>query len=99
MLSVENVHHMVMSALYQGSGVLRLRWRWRAAARLLACLLIFPTSLISSAQTSSVQTSAKTPADHYYDPLPQETGTAGLQLMLRRLHTTGRLMQVESLGS
>ena len=33
-------------------------------------------------------------ADHYYDPLPQETGDAGLELTLRRLQTTGRLMQV-----
>jgi hypothetical protein len=32
-------------------------------------------------------------ADHYYEPLPQETGAAGLKLMLRRLQTTGRLMQ------
>jgi LmbE family N-acetylglucosaminyl deacetylase len=31
--------------------------------------------------------------DHYYDPLPQETGEAGLKLVLRRLMTTGRLMQ------
>ena len=34
--------------------------------------------------------------DHYYEPLPQETGAAGLKLMLRRLQTTGRLMQVDA---
>jgi hypothetical protein len=34
--------------------------------------------------------------DHYYEPLPQETGTAGLKLMLRRLQTTARLMQVDA---
>ncbi|MGB8976149.1 MAG: PIG-L family deacetylase [Terriglobales bacterium] len=33
-------------------------------------------------------------ADHYYEPLPQETGAAGLKLELRKLATTGRLMQV-----
>jgi LmbE family N-acetylglucosaminyl deacetylase len=33
-------------------------------------------------------------ADHYYDPLPQDTGEKGLQLALRRLQTTARLMQV-----
>jgi LmbE family N-acetylglucosaminyl deacetylase len=32
--------------------------------------------------------------DHYYEPLPQETGAPGLKLVLRRLQTTGRLMQV-----
>jgi LmbE family N-acetylglucosaminyl deacetylase len=32
--------------------------------------------------------------DHYYEPLPQETGEAGLKLELRKLATTGRLMQV-----
>ena len=32
--------------------------------------------------------------DRYYEPLPQETGAAGLKLMLRRLQTTARLMQV-----
>ncbi len=36
---------------------------------------------------------AENKADHFYDPLPQETGTNGLKLMLRRLQTTGRLMQ------
>ena len=34
--------------------------------------------------------------DHYYEPLPQETGEAGVKLMLRRLQTTGRLMQVDA---
>ena len=32
--------------------------------------------------------------DHYYEPLPQDTGEAGLKLTLRKLETTGRLMQV-----
>ena len=65
----------------------------RAAALVLAGLMVLPASLLSSAQTSSAPASEKTP-DHYYDPLPQETGAAGLQLMLRRLQTTARLMQV-----
>ena len=44
-----------------------------------------PTADRSSADHSS--------ADHFYEPLPQETGAAGLKLMLRRLQTTTRLMQ------
>jgi LmbE family N-acetylglucosaminyl deacetylase len=34
--------------------------------------------------------------DHYYEPLPQETGVTGLKLLLRKLQTTGRLMQVDA---
>jgi LmbE family N-acetylglucosaminyl deacetylase len=34
--------------------------------------------------------------DHYYEPLPQETGAAGLKLVLRQLQTTARLMQVDA---
>ncbi len=36
------------------------------------------------------------PDDQYYDPLPQDTGASGLQLMLRRLQTTARLMQTDA---
>src|SRR6266436_4664326 len=60
----------------------------RAAAILLVGLLALP------APFSSAQSGDKQDVDHYYDPLPQETGAAGLKLMLRRLQTTGRLMQV-----
>jgi hypothetical protein len=72
-----------------------------AVAGILACVLVLPTSVVSSAQTSSAPVSSspasdKTPVDHYYEPLPQETGAAGLKLLLRRLQTTGRLMQVDA---
>src|SRR3982074_242322 len=66
-----------------------LKFGKRAAAAVLAILLLAPTSISSSAQTSD-----KAGDDHYYEPLPQETGAAGLRVMLRRLETTGRLMQV-----
>src|SRR3982074_3648383 len=66
-----------------------LKFGKRAAAAVLAILLLAPTSISSSAQTSD-----KAGDDHYYEPLPQETGAAGLKLMVRRLETTGRLMQV-----
>src|SRR5205085_11450653 len=42
------------------------------------------------------ETTAKTEGDHYYEPLSQETGPNGLKLMLRKLETTGRLMQVDA---
>jgi LmbE family N-acetylglucosaminyl deacetylase len=35
-------------------------------------------------------------ADHYYEPLPQEMGENGLKLEMRKLGTTGRLMQVDA---
>ncbi len=38
----------------------------------------------------------KSAIDRYYDPLPQDTGEAGLALTLRKLETTGRLMQVDA---
>ncbi|MGA9527909.1 MAG: PIG-L family deacetylase [Terriglobales bacterium] len=34
--------------------------------------------------------------DRYYDPLPQDTGEKGLELELRKLNTTGRLMQIDA---
>jgi len=34
--------------------------------------------------------------DHYYEPLPQDTGETGLKLTLRKLETTGRLMQIDA---
>ena len=60
-----------------------------ATAIALAWALAVSTASVAAAET------AQTPAgDPYYAPLPQETGAAGLKLMLRRLQTTGRLMQV-----
>ena len=62
-----------------------------AATALLAILLLLPAATFSFAQASETPTTGD---DRYYEPLPQETGPAGLKLMLRRLQTTGRLMQV-----
>src|SRR5271167_658346 len=51
--------------------------------------------LAASAALPAAGQSAEKPAvDRYYDPLPQDTGEAGLKLTLRKLATTGRLMQV-----
>ena len=56
---------------------------------------------IASPRGTSAQSGGKNAADRgvhqkadlFYEPLPQETGAAGLKLMLRRLQTTARLMQ------
>jgi LmbE family N-acetylglucosaminyl deacetylase len=59
---------------------------------MLLAVLAAPAAISVGAQTAE-KTAAVHAVDHYYDPLPQETGAAGLQLMLRRLETTARLMQ------
>jgi len=61
------------------------------AAALLG-LLLAATPAVAPAQAKP-DSNVDAHADHYYAPLPQETGAAGLKLMLRRLQTTGRLMQ------
>ena len=84
-----------MSAMLKkfGSGFLRNR---RATA-MLPVLLAASTAIPAAAQTAekaAVEHHVDNHVDHYYEPLPQETGAAGLKLMLRRLQTTARLMQV-----
>jgi LmbE family N-acetylglucosaminyl deacetylase len=68
----------------------------RIASRTLLLVLL----AISATKPAATQTTEKTTpdhaVDHYYEPLPQETGTSGLKLMLRRLQTTARLMQVDA---
>jgi LmbE family N-acetylglucosaminyl deacetylase len=61
----------------------------------IVCLLFLalpPIGAVAGADESAPKSAAK--VDHYYDPLPQEMGTSGLTLTLRKLQTTGRLMQV-----
>ncbi len=58
---------------------------------MLLVLLAASTTIFATAEAAD-----KTAADRYYEPLPQETGAAGLKLILRRLQTTGRLMQVDA---
>ncbi len=71
--------------------------RKRQVTMLLAPLAA--TALLAQSQTvgnPDADHSANHVVDGYYEPLPQDTGTAGLKLMLRRLQTTGRLMQVDA---
>jgi LmbE family N-acetylglucosaminyl deacetylase len=85
-LSLEKVHLMGMFEILKKSGS-RLVGRWAAAAMLLTA---------SGSLSATAQTAEKTSADHYYESLPQETSAAGVKLMLRRLQTTGRLLQVDA---
>jgi LmbE family N-acetylglucosaminyl deacetylase len=78
---------MCMFRMLKKFGLVR---NWIATAVLLA-LLAASVAIFTAAETVE-----KTAVDHYYEPLPQETGAAGLKLMLRRLQTTGRLMQVDA---
>jgi hypothetical protein len=60
-----------------------------AIAVLLVGLLLMPATMFAA------EPSADPANDNaYYAPLTQETGASGLKLMLRKLQTTGRLMQV-----
>ena len=67
--------------------------RGRLAATTLLVLLAAVTATSAQHETPPADHKPDHTVDHYYDPLPQETGAAGLKLMLRRLQTTGRLMQ------
>ncbi len=71
--------------------------RYRLATAMLLVLLAASTALSAAAETAEKTAGDRNvdhSADHYYEQLPQETGAAGLKLMLRRLNTTARLMQV-----
>jgi len=66
-----------------------------------AILLVLAASIAAFAAAQTAEKNAADhqvdqKTDHYYEPLPQETGAAGLKLMLRRLQTTARLMQVDA---
>lgn len=78
---------MVMLRMLKKFGLVR----YRIATAMLLVLLAASGAIFATAETVE-----KSAADHYYEPLPQETGAAGLKLMLRRLQTTGRLMQVDA---
>ena len=61
----------------------------------LAASIVVPGAA-QRAEPAPADLNANHAVDHYYEPLPQETGEAGLKLMLRRLSTTARLMQVDA---
>ena len=96
----------MFSALKEGSRDLCDLRRWFIRAALLALVIASgingtPAAAQSNGKPSDDHALARasdskpdSTADRYYDPLPQDTGEKGLELTLRKLHTTGRLMQV-----
>src|SRR5579863_194438 len=72
-------------------GVLHQRIRPGSLQLLLALLPILLVTVAAVWQTAAKPASAKEP--QFVNPLPQDTGAAGLQEMLLRLRTTARLMQ------
>jgi LmbE family N-acetylglucosaminyl deacetylase len=62
-------------------------------ARLLPLLTIVLLPLGVAAAPDSTSTPKP---NSFYEPLPQDTGKNGLELMLRRLKMTGRLMQIDA---
>jgi LmbE family N-acetylglucosaminyl deacetylase len=62
-----------------------------------AILVVFAACFAQESTRSAQQSSAPAPSadsQSYLDPLPQDTGPAGLKQELRRLQNTGRLMMV-----
>jgi len=59
---------------------------------LLLLSLTSPLGQVPATAQKLDKQSTQTPG--FYDPLPQDTGEAGLKLQLRKLQTTGRLMMV-----
>jgi LmbE family N-acetylglucosaminyl deacetylase len=72
-------------------GVWRQRIRPGSLQLLLALLPILLVTVAAVWQTAAKPASPKDP--QFVNPLPQDTGAAGLQEMLLRLRTTARLMQ------
>jgi LmbE family N-acetylglucosaminyl deacetylase len=88
---------MVMFAILKkfGPGVRCKKLATAMPLILLAASIVIPAAA-QHAEPTPADHNANHAVDHYYEPLPQETGAAGLKLMLRRLNTTGRLMQVDA---
>jgi LmbE family N-acetylglucosaminyl deacetylase len=58
-------------------------------------VVLLSTSFAQAPTSNSTPNqAARSSAPGYLDPLPQDTGTAGLKQQLRKLQTTGRLMMV-----
>ena len=67
---------------------------WPTKLRLILISTFFFFVCSGSYAQAPVAAPASNPEPGYYDPLPQDTGKAGLTQELRKLQTTGRLMMV-----
>src|ERR1039458_5714752 len=75
----------------------RIRHSRSAAAMVLVVLVAASGAMPGAGQQTGEKPAADHAVDHYYEPLPQDTGEDGLKLALRKLETTGRLMQIVAL--
>ena len=101
---------MVMFVIGKVPGSRLTRLRNRLAIALGAALLATGAAIFAMAQAPekaapyhvdrpadhATDHSSGQGTDHFYEPLPQDTGANGLKLMLRRAQTTARLMQVDA---
>jgi LmbE family N-acetylglucosaminyl deacetylase len=101
--SLSKIHQMVMFLTERSSAFALTRLRNRLPIMLFTLLILGAATFLAVGQPPehpaidhTSDRPADHPADHYYEPLPQDTGATGLKLMLRRLQTTGRLMQVDA---
>ncbi|HEV2698841.1 MAG TPA: PIG-L family deacetylase, partial [Terriglobales bacterium] len=69
-------------------------WSKTTVVRVAAAFLLALTCLFAQAPASAPAQPKAPEAQSYLDPLPQDTGTAGLKQELRKLQNTGRLMMV-----
>jgi LmbE family N-acetylglucosaminyl deacetylase len=85
----ENNHLLSMTNDDRGVGRQGVRPR-----SLLFFFALFPPLLLTAAWVAQIAPKpVNSTGPRFVDPLPQDTGAAGLQEMLLRLRTTGRLMQ------
>jgi LmbE family N-acetylglucosaminyl deacetylase len=93
--SYKKFHQIMMFVMLKALGIEPLRGSF-AVAFLTGLFMAVLAKAQTTPPPSQNSAATQTAADHYYEPLPQETGENGLKLALRKLQTTGRLMQVDA---
>src|SRR5271157_3979558 len=88
--SLSRIHQMVMFTMRKKLG------RGLVCGKLATAMMVVVLAAMCIAAQTAEKAAPNQSVDRYYEPLPQETGANGMKLMLRRLQTTGRLMQVDA---